>query len=265
MIDQDVLRTLYVETHEIMGELNKEFEDLIKFNNELIQNKLSYFSAQLERTNEKIKSNEIKKNQLFEKHRNVIMLIEENKIDEYTMLKNQLSEYSEELGKDKNIRDTYNSINKRLETLVRDLNSVEDETDVKEDSISIFNEFFSKYSEETNGEPFMLFKTEKGFPFGIDYVKKGLSTGTRKSIIAAFDLAYQQLANELNKNVPNFIVHDVIETIDQVALSAIINIVNSMETQYIVAVLKEKIKDNELITDEDIAVTLSEEKRPFGI
>lgn len=265
MIDQDVLRTLYVETHEIMGKLNKEFEDLIKFNNELIQNKLSYFSAQLERTNEKIKSNEIKKNQLFEKHRNVIMLIEENKIDEYTMLKKQLSEYSEELGKDKNIRDTYNSINKRLETLVRDLNSVEDETDVKEDSISIFNEYFSKYSEETNGEPFMLFKTEKGFPFGIDYVKKGLSTGTRKSIIAAFDLAYQQLASKLNKNVPNFIVHDVIETIDQVALSAIINIVNSMETQYIVAVLKEKINDNELITEEDIAVTLSEKKRPFRI
>lgn len=265
MIDNDVLKTLYAETHEIMGGLNKEFEDLLKFNKELIQNKLSYFSMQLERTNEKIKSNEIKKNQLFEKHRNVIMLIEENKIDEYTTLKNQLSEYIEELGKDKNIRDTYNSINEKLDILIQDLDSVEDETDLKEDSISIFNEYFSKYSEETNGEPFMLFKTEEGFPFGIDYVKKGLSTGTRKSIIAAFDLAYQQLASKLNKNVPNFIVHDVIETIDQVALSAIVNIVNSMETQYIAAVLKEKIQDNELITKEDIAVTLSEKERPFGI
>jgi uncharacterized protein YydD (DUF2326 family) len=265
MIDKDVLKILYAETHKIMGELNKEFEALLKFNNELIQNKISYFNVQLERTNEKIKSNEIKKNQLFEKHRNVIMLIEENKIDEYTMLKNQLSEYSEELGKDKNIRDTYNNINEKLDTFIQDLDSVEGETDVKEDSISIFNEYFSKYSEETNGEPFMLFKTEKGFPFGIDYVKKGLSTGTRKSIIAAFDLAYQQLASKLDKKVPNFIVHDVIETIDQVALSAIVSIVNNMETQYIVAVLKEKIKDNDLITEEDIAVILSEKERPFGI
>lgn len=265
MIDSDVLKTLYAETNEIMGGLNKEFKDLLKFNMELIQNKLSYFNMQLEKTNEKIKSNEIKKNQLFEKHRNVIMLIEENKIDEYTLLKNNLSEYIEELGKDKNIRDTYNSINEKLGTLSQDLESVENETDIKEDSISIFNEYFSKYSEETNGESFMLYKTKKGFPFGIDHVKKGLSTGTRKSIIVAFDLAYQQLASRLNKNVPNFIVHDVIETIDQVALSAIVNIVNNMDTQYIVAVLKEKIKDNELITEEDIAVTFSENERPFGI
>ena len=45
----------------------------------------------------------------------------------------------------------------------------------------------------------MLYKSENGFPFGIDQVKRGLSTGTRKSIIAAFDLAYQQLAKQLNK------------------------------------------------------------------
>ncbi|MCY9512448.1 DUF2326 domain-containing protein, partial [Paenibacillus larvae] len=145
------------------------------------------------------------------------------------------------------------------------LDNVEGKDDIQQDSISIFNEFFSKYSEETNGEPFMLFKTTSGFPFGIDYVKKGLSTGTRKSIIVAFDLAYQQLAKKLEKNVPNFIIHDVIETIDQVALSAIANIVNSMESQYIVAVLKEKIDGNEFITKSDIAVTLSEGDRPFKI
>ncbi|ARF68058.1 hypothetical protein B7C51_09785 [Paenibacillus larvae subsp. pulvifaciens] len=265
MIDKDILKTLYDETSEIMGELNKEFEDLLRFNKELMQNKLNYFSLQLEKTNKKIKSIEIKKNQLFEKHRNVIMLIEENKIDEYTFLKNKLSEYSEELGKDKNVRDTYNNIKEKLDELVNELDNVEGKDDIQQDSISIFNEFFSKYSEETNGEPFMLFKTTSGFPFGIDYVKKGLSTGTRKSIIVAFDLAYQQLAKKLEKNVPNFIIHDVIETIDQVALSAIANIVNSMESQYIVAVLKEKIDGNEFITKSDIAVTLSEGDRPFKI
>ncbi|MCY9511807.1 hypothetical protein M5W78_18045, partial [Paenibacillus larvae] len=121
MIDKDILKTLYDETSEIMGELNKEFEDLLRFNNELMQNKLNYFSLQLEKTNKKIKSIEIKKNQLFEKHRNVIMLIEENKIDEYTFLKNKLSEYSEELGKDKNVRDTYNNIKEKLDELVNKL------------------------------------------------------------------------------------------------------------------------------------------------
>lgn len=262
-IDTDVLRNLYNETMKVMGDLHKEFEDLVKFNDELMHNKIRYFNSQLEKVDGKILDLEKDKNRLFEKHKTVIMLIEENKIDEYTSLQGKLAEYNEELGSNKNIRSTYNHLEKRVAELVEELEKTEDEADIKEDSLSIFNKYFSQFSEKTNGEPFMLYKTEKGFPFGIDYVKRGLSTGTRKSIIAAFDLAYQQLARDLEKKVPDFIVHDVIETIDQVALKAIINIVNSIECQYIVAVLKEKIQDNDLIQKSNIVVTLSEDDRPF--
>lgn len=262
-IDKEVLRNLYNETQEAMGDLHKEFEDLVKFNDELTHNKIRYFNSQLEKVDKKIAGLEKNKNRLFEKHKNVIMLIEENKIDEYTSLQSKLAEYNEELGSNKNIRSTYKHLESLVAELVEELEKTEDEADVKEDSLSIFNKYFSQYSEKTNGEPFMLYKAEKGFPFGIDYVKRGLSTGTRKSIIAAFDLAYQRLAKDLEKKVPNFIVHDVIETIDQVALSAIINLVNSIECQYIVAVLKEKIQDNDLIQKSNIIVTLSENDRPF--
>lgn len=262
-IDKDVLKNLYDETLEVMGNLHKVFDDLVKFNEELVHNKIKYFSSQIKKVNKKIHDLEKDKNRLFEKHKNVIMLIEENKIDEYTSLQSKLAEYNEELGSNKNIRSTYNQLEDHVAELVGDLEKIENEADVKEDSLSIFNKYFSQYSEKTNGEPFMLYKTEKGFPFGIDYVKRGLSTGTRKSIIAAFDLAYQQLARELDKKVPFFIVHDVIETIDRVALNAIINIVNSIECQYIVAVLKEKIQDNDLIQESNIVVTLSEDNRPF--
>ncbi|GLF86379.1 MULTISPECIES: DUF2326 domain-containing protein [Bacillus] len=263
-IDKEVLRNLYNETLEAMGELHKEFEDLVKFNDELMHNKIRYFNFQLEKLEEKISVLEEDKNQLFEKHKNVIMLIEENKIDEYTSLQSKLAEYNEELGSNKNIRSIYNLLESRVAKLVKQLEETEAEATIKEDSLSIFNKYFSQYSEKTNGESFMLYKTEKGFPFGIDNVKRGLSTGTRKSIIVAFDLAYQQLAKDLEKKVPNFIVHDVIETIDKVALNAIITIVNSIECQYIVAVLKEKIQDIDL-QKSNIAVTFSENDRPFRI
>lgn len=263
-IDKEVLKNLYDETLEVMGNLHKDFDDLVKFNQELVHNKIKYFNSQIKKVNKKIADLERNKNRLFEKHKNVIMLIEENKIDEYTSLQSKLAEYNEELGSNKNIKSTYNHLEDYVAELVGELEKIENEDDVKEeDTVSIFNKYFSQYSEKTNGEPFMLYKTEKGFPFGIDYVKRGLSTGTRKSIIAAFDLAYQQLARELDKKVPFFIVHDVIETIDRVALNAIINIVNSLECQYIVAVLKEKIQDNDLIQESNIVVTLSENDRPF--
>ncbi|MFS1133374.1 hypothetical protein [Enterococcus hirae] len=265
MIDEDVLKALYSETLDIMGSLKKEFQDLLQFNRELVQNKLNYFSLQLKKIDEKIKAIEIKRKQLFSNHKNVIMLIEENKIEEYSLLKNKLSDYTEELGKDKNIRDTFTNLEEKLEELKAELDDFDTGDDRKQDSISIFNEYFSKYSEETNGEPFMLYKKKSGFPVGIEYVKKGLSTGTRKSIITSFDLAYQQLAKNLGKKVPNFIVHDVIETVDQVALTAIVNIINSMECQYIVAVLKEKINGNNCIDDKNILVSLSENDRPFKV
>lgn len=264
-IDKDVLRNLYNETLEIMGKLQKEFEDLVKFNDELVHNKIKYFNSQLKKVDIQIKSLKSDKNRLLEKHKSVIMLIEENKIDEYTSLQSKLAEYNEELGSNKNIRSTYNHLEESVAQLVKELEETEDEANLKEDSLSIFNKYFSQYSEKTNGEPFMLYKTEKGFLFGIDNVKRGLSTGTRKSIIAAFDLAYQRFARDLEKKVPNFIIHDVIETIDQVALKAIISIVSSIECQYIVAVLKEKIQGNDLINTSNIVVTLSENDRPFRI
>lgn len=63
--------------------------------------------------------------------------------------------------------------------------------------------------------------------------------------------------------VPNFIIHDVIETIDKVALNTIINIVNSGDCQYIVAVLNEKIENNNFVNESNIIVRLSENNRLF--
>lgn len=263
VIDTDILKNLYNETMKEMGTLQKEFLELVKFNDELMHNKIRYFNSQLEKVDKEVLSLKENKEQLFEDHKNIIMLIEENKIDEYTSLQSKLTEYSEEVGGNKKIKSTYTYLNTCVTDLIDDLEKLELKANSKEDSLSIFNKYFSKYSEKTNGEPFMIYHAKEGFPIAIDYVKKGLSTGTRKSIITAFDLAYQQFSKDLGKRVPNFIVHDVIETMDQMALKAIIEITDSIECQYIVAVLKEKIKDNKLVNDSDIIVSLSEKNRPF--
>ena len=90
------------------------------------------------------------KNLLFENHKNVIMLIEENKIDQYTSLQNKLAEYNEELGSNKNIKSTYNHLESYVEKLIIELEEteIEDSSDNRVDSLSIFNQYFSKYSEK---------------------------------------------------------------------------------------------------------------------
>ncbi|PTI04061.1 hypothetical protein BU096_13075 [Staphylococcus xylosus] len=261
-IDKSVLKHLYDETKGLIGKLDKEFEDLMKFNNELIHNKLNYFNAQKDKIDDEISTLKSKQHRLFEKHKNIIMLIEENKIDEYSELQKKIAEYNEEIGSNKNIKETYNQLENSLDKSKKKLEGKE-EFDNNEETLTIFNKYFAEYSEKTNGDSLVLYSTTKGFPLAIDNVKSGFSTGTRKSIIAAFDLAYQSFCREVRKTVPNFIIHDVIETLDKVSLNAIIKIVDSIECQYIVAVLKEKIEGSDLIKDSNIIVTLSENNKPF--
>lgn len=265
LVSEEILETLYKEVSCLTDKLDKEFKDLIKFNTELVENKLNYFNYQLEKKECQIIQLEINKNRLFSSYKNITMLVEDNKIEEYTVLKNDLANSLEELGKNKNISETYYILLQSLHRLKEDLRTLEESSEFSYETVSIFNEFFSDFSRKTNGQSFMLYKTDGGFPFGINHVNGVLSTGTRKSIITAFDLAYQKFAKKINKNVPNFIIHDVIETIDYQAFKAIADIVSGIECQYIVAVLKEKISGKEFIHGDNILVELSENEKPFNI
>lgn len=52
------------------------------------------------------------------------------------------------------------------------------------------------------------------FPLSIIELE-GTSTETRKSVIAAYGFSYQQFAKIESKMVHNFIVHDVLENIEE--------------------------------------------------
>lgn len=94
----------------------------------------------------------------------------------------------------------------------------------------------------------------------------GTSTGTRKSLIAAYDLAYQHFARSIGKKVPNFVVHDVIENIEGKNLHSIFDRANESGSQYIIAVLKEKLDSSDIEEEkyeEHTVLTLSADDKLF--
>ena len=262
-VDMSILQQLYDESILAFKALEKTFEELVLFNNQLQTNKVNYFSKQLERITSKISETEKDREELFKQHSNVIMLIEENKLEEYTQLQEDIGSAREKLGSNKQVLIVYESLADHREKLNKKLERLQKENISESDNLTIFNKYFSEYTKVTNSEEYVLYKTEEGFPLAIQNVARGLSTGTKKSVIAAFDLAYQSFSEELGKKVPRFIVHDVIETMDKIALNGILNLVKKSECQYIVAVLKEKIESNSLIQTNDIKLTLSESERLF--
>lgn len=264
-VDQEALKQLYDDATIHFGELEKTFDELLKFNSELIQNKISYFETQLSKF--RIKVDELKNLQkkMFTDFSGIIMLIEDNKLEEYEELQKRSEQLSEDRGKNIQILDTYNILNDKKIKLQSDLKELEESQTASSDNLTKFNQYFSEYSKATNDEECFLFRTEEGFPLGIDNISRNFSTGTRKSVIAAFDLAYQSFINDINKQAPNYVIHDVIESIDLVAMNAIVEIVNRIDSQYIVAVLSDKLVGIEGINDSDIVLTLSESERFFKV
>lgn len=257
-VDLSVLQDLYDETSYEFGHIDKTFQELVRFNEELTQNKLDYFTRQLAKWYEKESVLSKVKRQLFEQHKGLIMLIEDNKIEQYTELQSSLGEYQEELGKNKQIFSTYERLNEMLSRSQEAYARLNDK-DKSSDGIGKFNKYFSDYSKKLNGTEYLLFKSDTTFPVDIQQKNsKGLSTGTKKSLMAAFDLAYQSYAKSISKNIPNFIVHDLVEVLDNVSFNGLIDIVNKENCQFIVSVLMDKVSRLSNFSDSDVRLTLSE-------
>ena len=97
-------------------------------------------------------------------------------------------------------------------------------------------------------------------------LSEGTSTGTRKSLIASYDIAYQLFARAIKKKIPKFIIHDVLESIEGDDLRALVNEVESNNIQFIAAVLKEKLVSSNFSSEEQnkmIVLELSLEDRLF--
>lgn len=264
-IDLNILKNLYSETEDNLGKLQKKFEELVEFNNSLIENKIDFYKKQV--VNYEKKVNEI--NQLIKKYfldnKDIIMLIESNQLEEYRELDHEKSRLLEEKGRLLEVKEKYESLLESLKSTKKLLKDIP-ETAKDIDAITQeFNVYFREYSERIIQEKFILYPTGKTFPIGVTNEETGLSTGTKKSAIAAFDLAYQNYAEDEGISVPNFIVHDVLESMDKVGLEGIVDITNEVGCQYIAAILSDKLDNIDSITSDDIRLVLTSDEKFFKV
>lgn len=272
IVNQELANDFFQEISELLPSITKTFLDLVEFNSQLSRNKLSYFN---DRIQELIREKENKENiltELTEKNSEFISLVEENKVDLYYDKLNQLNELKIKKVQNnstiisiENIEEQKQSIEKRLSELEKTVKNNEVEYQKKMD---IFNSYFKSVAGRINKEqPILLYnpKTDE-FPVSIGQLSEGTSTGTRKSLIAAYDIAYQLFARKINKATPKFIVHDVLESIEGDDIRALVDEVESNQLQYISAILKEKLVSSGMSLEEQnkmIILELSMKDRLF--
>lgn len=272
--DLGLSRKFFDEVCSMLPSLNKTFEDMVGFNDRLCDNKIAYFKEIGADLEEEKRVVEEARDALLADNQQYLSLVTEDKIDEYEQLSSDLMSLKQDIGKRKEIVDT-------LERYERDLATIQDKIDAystggaarmnDRDSyqamMTSFNGFFTPLAQRINNEkPILVYSSDTSeFPVSITEIS-GSSTGTRKSLIAAFDFAYQQFAKANCISVPHFVVHDVVENVEGEDLNAVIEAANELDAQYVVAVLKEKLDSSNIPENEQCElqiIRLSDDDKLF--
>ena len=264
IVNQELANDFFQEISELLPSITKTFLDLVEFNSQLSRSKLSYFN---DRIQELIREKENKENiltELTEKNSEFISLVEENKVDLYYDKLNQLNELKIKKVQNDSIIISLGDIEKQKQSIEKRLSELEitvknNEVDYQK-KMDIFNSYFNSVAGRINKEqPVLLYnpKTDE-FPVSIDQLSEGTSTGTRKSLIAAYDIAYQLFARKINKATPKFIVHDVLESIEGDDIRALVDEVENNQIQYISAILKEKLVSSGMSLEEQNKIIILE-------
>lgn len=263
-IDENILNNFYEEVTTKIDNILKDFEELIEFNNKVKRNKIEYYTKRLERIKEDIAVMSKERNKLIDENQEVINIINENNFEEYEKKYKQLLRESQLYGELSNVFEIYTDLSNKIEIKtikLQELNGSNEETD----NITMFNNYFSRYTEEALGQRLYLFRNDEGFPIGISNFNEGFGSGYKKTITLLLDIAYVSFLNELNLNYPRFVIHDELEPVDEFNFEKIVNFIKTNDTQFVFGILNEKIKSYSFIEESDKVLKLSKDNKLFKV
>lgn len=273
-IDIKRIKAIYEETKKNTDDLQKKFEDVVTFHNIMIENRISFLAKQKKEKEKEKEEITNKRDTLLEEKKNLtVELLDEGLLTELNVLNNKIEKLSLEKGEilqsikiiEENEKELFD-ITKKIENISNELNS-----DNINEKIVLFNKYFSEYSEIVYGEKYLFaynsnWEGQKEFPVAISNFNGTVGTGMKKGMIAVFDLAYLKYANEIKMHCPKFIIHDKLETTHINQLKTIFKICEKINGQFIIPILKERIKE---IGEEEIKkytiLELSQKEKLFKI
>jgi len=268
---------LYMQAKVFIPNLQKRYEDIVVFHNQMISEKIRYVTEELPSLQDKlIKNVSAIQFNLSEEQKFVKVLQKADVIDELQIIiselngmyeqKGRLEEKSEQLQKTKEALD---NIEEKLAIIDKSIFSLDQ---VIQERVSTFNGFFSDISNRLYGEKFAMsasFEKKKNsessfYKLYIDSLNGQTGTGKKKGEIAAFDIAYVKFSDK--EHIPNlhFILHDQMEAVDDNQIVGLVREVVNAGCQFVVPILRDKLP-KELDKPEYQVLSLSQEDKLFKI
>lgn len=270
-ISRDIISEFYDEISGIIPGASRTFEELIEFNRKLEENKITFLQDSVDDLQSEVRAARQHVQDLATEGGEFFALISEGRIDDYSEKLDELNVINSQIGStDEALRilhDFETTIKSLSDRIQESKDKIRDSKYLPDLQMKKFNRVFTPMSESVNGERPLLVHLSDPSKFPIKFAAlDGTSTGTLKSLRAAYDFAYQIFAREEAIPGPKFVVHDIVESIEGEDFSEIVALANKNSIQYIVAVLQEKLdsaKIPDTVQNSGTIIRLSAERRVF--
>lgn len=251
-IDVEQVSRLYYEAKTLIPDLQKTYEETLLFHNSMVDEKVRYITKELPEVEKELFSMQKKLNELLTEEKDLANRLKKSEtigmLQETIIELNKNYEKKGQLEEKKKMWEDSKEKLKSIETELLEINSsiISKDSLIKE-RVEEFNKYFSSISSKLYGEQFVLSpdKNNSGYELNIGTIHGNPGTGKKKGEMAAFDLAYIQFADALNIDCLHFILQDQMENVHDNQISELLTeIVNQMNCQYVLPVLKDKLPED---------------------
>ncbi len=271
-VDTNKIKKIYDEAKVLIPNIQKTYEETLAFHNAMIMEKKKYIIKELPELKNEISKERNNLSKLLEKEKILSNSLHKSEtmedIEEIIVHLNQAHENKGALEEQKNqwennVAKLY-SIDKELKEIDAGINSLDETIQAR---VSEFNKFFADVSNKLYGKKFVLSadKNKKGYELNITSLMSNPGVGMKKGEMAAFDLSYIKFADTVGIKCLHFILQDQIENIhDNQITSILTEIVKSINCQYVLSVLRDKLPSDIDVSKYEI-LSLSQSNKLFNI
>lgn len=274
--DLKQLEFIYRQSTSKINGIQKTFEEMVAFHNQMINEKVKYITKDLPKLKNEISAKKIHLNRLLQEEKDLTIIISrkesfeelEKLIAELNEKYRQKGEYEKVIQQLTEVESKLSKLQKQLDNIDNELFSQEFELVIKE-QIHKFNKYFSNISYELYGEKYALkfdkiIDTKGRHLYKFSTFNANLSSGKKQGEISCFDIAYTLFADDEKIPCLHFLLNDKKELMHDNQLLKIAQLVNSKKIQFVISILKDKLPE-ELNQEDYFVIKLSQQNKLFKI
>ncbi|MDR1503837.1 MAG: DUF2326 domain-containing protein [Prevotella sp.] len=275
-VDIQVLGTIYKQATSLIPNLQKKFEELVAYHNQMLVQKIKFITQDLPLIEKKIEEKNRELDSLLSKEQILSERItQSDTFEELESIIQQLNDLFKKKGEYENVINQISEVETNINELNVDLKGIDEQLfspdfeSIVRNQLKKFNKFFGEISNQLYGEQYAITynivtnrqgqKIYKFSSFNVNH-----SSGKKQGEISCFDIAYTLFADEEKISCLHFLLNDKKELVHDNQLIEIAKVVNSNNIQFVASILKDKLP-TELDKEEYFVVKLSQDDKLFRI